>query len=91
MLTRITVWFDDWLKTRSGKMVPFYDYTILEEQVEDGSLHWFHEGYGRMVLYRLWKVDDDNFIAEKMGRSCRTTNSDWQKLLAEPWLALEGV
>lgn len=55
---------------------------------KDKSLHWFHEGYGRMILYRLHKVDDENFVAEKTGKSCYTCSEKWQIFSAHPELAL---
>ena len=63
------VWFDDEIRTRSGKRVPFYDSTIIEEPIRDQQEMYFHICYGRSKLYRLHKVDEKNYIAEDLHKS----------------------
>ena len=84
------VWFDDYIRCRSGKTLPYYDYSIVEREIKDKELVWFHEGYGRMSLYRLWKVDSENFIAEKLRIYCRTNYERWLEYLSNPELALQA-
>lgn len=88
MLIRQYIWFDDWIKTRSGKRKPYYDFVKLERIVKDQELIWFHEGYGRMQLYRVHKVDDENFIAEDLHKGCYTSSDRWDELSENPELAL---
>ena len=85
-----SIYFDSFLKTRKGKVVPFYDRVMVEkdEPIKDKTLMWFHESYGYMKLYRLHKVDDENYIAEDTKTSCRTNNENWKKFLENPILAL---
>lgn len=84
---RIYVWFDAKLKTRSG-VKPWYEWTMIEEQLKDRELRWFHECYGYMYLYRLWKVDDENFIAEFMHCTCHKESLLWPLYREKPEAAL---
>lgn len=90
-MSRNYVWFDDWIRCRNGKLKPFYDFSIIEHELKDQELAWFHEGYGRMCLYRLWKVDTDNFIAENLEKYCRTSSEHWHDWLENPELALQNI
>ena len=81
-----TIYFDDTLRTRKGR-VPFYDFTQVSETT-DGELVWFHERYGYMKLYRLHQVDADNFIAEDLHTVCRTSDERWSEWGENPLLAL---
>lgn len=87
-MIRIYIWFDAWIRTRKGRK-PWYDFVVVEHELEDQSLHWFHEGYGRMKLYRLHKVDDYNFVAESTKRGCWTSDSNWRSWSEKPELALQ--
>lgn len=84
------VWFDDFLKCRSGKVVPYYDRaSVSDDEIFDKKLIWFHEGYGRMVLYRVHQVDDtDDYIAESMRKSTYTGSDNWKLWSDNPELAL---
>lgn len=73
MHKRQYIWFDCYIRTRNGRK-PYYDYVQVERGLKDKELIWIHEGYGLMVLYRLWKVDDENFIAENTGKFMRKTS-----------------
>lgn len=88
-IIRQYIWFDDWIKCRNGKIKPFWDFTVLEQIVKDKELMWFHERYGRMELYRVHKVDNDNFVAEDLKISCYTSNENWELYSEKPELALE--
>lgn len=93
-MKRVFVWFDDWIRTRSGKRIPYWSFTQIEgEDILDGSYHFFHEGYGRMQLYRLWYVDeengDQNFIAEDMKRWIFTDDPAWPIVREDPKIAYE--
>lgn len=81
------IWFDDVIHTRSGKCVPSWNFTTTDSAV-DKELKWFHEGYGVNQLYRLHKVDDENFIAENLRKLCFTSNENWEEYLRNPALAL---
>lgn len=81
------IWFDDVIRTRSGKRVPSWSFTTTDSAV-DKELKWFHEGYGVNQLYRLHKVDDENFIAESLRKLCFTSNENWEEYLRNPALAL---
>ena len=83
------IWFDSYIRTRSGKRIPYYDRVTEERYLKDQELMWFHEGYGRMVLYRIWKVDDENFVAENTGASCYTSSDNWGLYSENPELALK--
>lgn len=85
------VWFDDYIRCRSGKLLPYYSYSQVEQELKDKELAWFHEGYGRMCLYRLWKVDSENFIAENLKIYCRTDYERWREWLSNPELALQNA
>ena len=61
----ITVWFDDILKTKTGKNKPYWSATEVKDAVDQEEVY-FHEGYGRLRKYRLHKVDEINYIAEKV-------------------------
>lgn len=82
------VWFDSTLKCRSGKRIPYWEDTTIDE-AKDKDLVWFHEGYGLMALYRLHIVDEKNAIAEKLNKWCRTSSSRWEELSDNPELALQ--
>ena len=83
------IWFDSYIRTRSGRK-PYYDRVVEEERyLKDRELMWFHEGYGRMVLYRIWKIDDENFVAENTGVSSYTSSDNWELYLENPELALK--
>lgn len=69
--TRKTVYFDSTVRTKSGKRAPFWDSTVIEDDLEDKQEIWFHESYGRCKLYRLHKVDETNYIAEDLHTSKR--------------------
>ena len=84
----MNVWFDSKLKTRSGKRVPYWESSSVDEKVEDQDLVWFHEGYGMMGLYRLHVVDDDNAIAEDLKKWCSTESSRWEEFEDHPEKAL---
>ena len=88
---RTTIWFDDNIYVK-GKTIPFWDFTVIEEAIEDSELRWFHEGYGCMQLYRLWKVDDGNFIAEKM-RGCMVFkgSKNFKEWMSNPELAIKDL
>ena len=90
VIIMISVYFDDVLKTRSGKIKPFWSVSYIEEGASDNQLVWFHERYGLMRLYRLLKVDDKNYIAEYAGRCICTNDSRWSDWLANPELALKS-
>ena len=62
------IWFDEIYKTQKGKKVPFYTFTTVDH-AEDGAVAWFHERHGLMKLYKIHKVDAENFIAEDMHQS----------------------
>lgn len=55
--------FDDVLKTRSGKKIPYYHEQTTgnddDSDITHLSEHWFHEGYGRFQCYRLHETDED--------------------------------
>lgn len=87
---RYTIYFDATLRTCRGKHVPFWDTLHIEKEhpAHDKDLVWFHEGYGKMALYRLHKVDEENYIAEKMNKYVSTSNPNCKKLLAHPELVL---
>lgn len=87
----ITIYFDKMLKTRKGKKVSFWDCGYLEHEVSDNELVWFHEGYGLMKLYRLIKVDEKNYIAEKTNCSVTTNNEKWKDYSSNPELALKEL
>ena len=89
-MIRRYIWFDDKIKTRSGKRVPFWNFTILEQEVKDKELMWFHEAYEMMGLYRVHKVDTENFVAEDLGKWISTSNPDWEKYCDNPELALRA-
>lgn len=82
------IWFDSYIRTRSGRK-PYYDCIVKERYLEDQELMWFHKGYGRMVLYRLWKVDNKNFVAENTGVSSYTSSDNWELYRKNPELALK--
>lgn len=87
--------FDDTLKTRSGKRIPFYHEQSWgnddDSECVDQSLHWFHEGYGSFQLYRLHQVDDHNFICEPLHKFMRTTDIKWDLFTEHPELALDDI
>ena len=87
-MIRQYIWFDSYIKTRSGKRIPYADFSVLERRVNDQELIWFHESYGLMMLYRVHKVDDENFVAEYMRVSCYTSSDNWERYLDDPELAL---
>ena len=87
-MIRQYIWFDDWIKCRSGKRKPFWQSTTLERIVEDQELIWFHECYGMMNLYRMHKVDDENFIAEDLKVCCSTSSRLWDSWSENPELAI---
>lgn len=88
----VFVYFDSILKTRNGKKIPYWESSYLNDnEVADNQLTWFHEGYGLMKLYKLLKVDDNNYIAENMKRSIRTGSPNWPEYSEHPALALNGV
>lgn len=62
--------FDDILKTRSGKLIPYYHQQPWgnddESDVVDQAELWFHEGYGLFQKYRLHDVDGINYICEPL-------------------------
>lgn len=88
--------FDDVLKTKSGKRIPYYKEQTSgsdnDEDITDQSLHWFHEGYGTMQLYRLHKVEDkiyEYYICEPLKKYCSTGSEQWNLFSEHPELALE--
>lgn len=81
------VYFDSTLRTRKGNRVPYWDTTYVDN-VHNGELKWFHEGYGTMCLYKLHQVDDCNFIAENLHKFCRTADARWSTWVKFPELAL---
>lgn len=85
------IWYDDILKCQNGKRKPYYGWTTVEDDncVTDKQLIWLHEGYGRMGLYRVHYVDDENYIAEDMKISCYTSSNNWKIYSEKPELALE--
>jgi hypothetical protein len=84
-----TVYFDDTLRTRSGKRIPYYDSTsVSDDNAHDGALVWFHIRYGLMHLYRLHQVDSHNFIAEDLHVVCSTSSEKWRTWGNNPSLAL---
>ena len=87
-MIRQYIWFDSYIKTRSGKRIPYADFSVLERRVNDQELIWFHESYGLMKLYRVHKVDDQNFVAEYTWVSCYTSSDKWERYLDQPELAL---
>lgn len=87
MYIRQYIWFDSYIRTRNGRK-PYYDWIVEERSLKDKELIWIHEGYGLMVLYRLWKVDDENFIAENTGHSIYTFSKKWEEYSKNPELAL---
>lgn len=87
MHMRQYIWFDCYIRTRNGRK-PYYDWIVEERGLKDKELIWIHEGYGLMVLYRLWKVDDENFIAENTGHSIHTFSNKWEQYSENPELAL---
>lgn len=90
-MIRKYVWFDAWIRTKKGKCVPFYDFTTMEREIKDQELVWFHEGYGYMRLYRLHKVDDENYIAELINNcGCYTCSEEWDSWLKNPQLAIDA-
>ena len=86
-----SIYFDSMLKCRSGRLKPYWDTTFTNDELKDQELKWFHEGYGLFTLYRLHKVDDENFIAENMHKYMRTTDENWDKYVEHPELLLEGA
>ena len=90
-----TLLFDDTLKTRSGKRIPYWHEQRWpsddDSQCVDQSLHWFHEGYGLFQLYRLHQVENDKdyFICEPLKKYCRTNSEKWDLYSSHPELALE--
>lgn len=83
------VYFDSYLRCKSGKVIPYYDVTFNVDSIEDQQLVWFHEGYGVMQLYRLHRVDETaDFIAEALKARCRTSDDKWEIYLNNPELAL---
>lgn len=64
------VYFDSVIKNRKGEKIPFYDITQIEG-IKDGELRWVHERHGLMKLYRFIKVDECNYIAEYLNKTCR--------------------
>lgn len=89
-MIRNYLWFDDYIRCRSGKLLPYYTCSRVEHELKDKELVWIHVGYGRMCLYRLWKVDFENFIAENLKIYCRTNDERWDKWLSNPELALQN-
>ena len=85
----MNIYFDSTLRTRSGRRVPYWDITRTDAKIRDGELRWFHEGYGRMKLYRLWKVDEENFIADSTGVWSHTHDPNWELYSKDPELALQ--
>ena len=89
---RKTLIFDDVLKIRSGKRIPFYKEQSWgmddESGCTDQSLHWFHEGYGSFQLYRLHQVDDVNYICEPLHKYCSTSSDRWEEFTEHPEMAL---
>ena len=73
---------------KSRKSIPYYDQTYVDQPLVDGSLHWFHESYGRMELYKIHAVDDDHSIAEPMHRVIYTNDSECSHYMMHPELAL---
>ena len=88
--------FDDTLKCRSGKRIPYYNQQTTgnddDSDVIDQSLHWFHEGYGSMQLYRLHEADEDDryiyYICEPLHKYCSTSSDNWDAWSRQPELAL---
>ena len=87
---RQLIWFDDVIRTRSGKRKPYYTFSQVEGDnvCKDKEIRWFHEGYGLMKLYRIHVVDDENAIEEDVGATCFTRDPDWQAFSICPELAL---
>ena len=85
---RTIVWFDDTVRGRNGNIFPFWSFVTLESEIKDQELTWFHERYGWMQLYRLWKVDAENFVAEKIGRKIRKDSDEYKEWRSKPELAL---
>ena len=83
-----TVYFDSTLKCQSGKRIPYYDIGYTDDDTKDQDLRWFHEGYGYFRLYRLLKVDEENFIAEDLYHVMRTDNEKWNLYVEHPELLL---
>ena len=81
------VLFDAKLRTRSGKVLPFYEQAYVEDK-KDGDLVWFHECYGWFHLYKLEFVEDDTFIAVDMRRSIRNIYEDFERFLRNPHAAI---
>lgn len=86
-MKRKFIWFDDSVFTK-GCRKPFWDFSVVEREIGDQDLIWIHRGYGRMVLYRLWRVDDENFIAEDLHIGCYTGSPEWNSYFENPELAL---
>lgn len=85
------VYFDSTLRTRGG-MVPFWDSVVIDNEYEDKELVWFHGRYGRLNLYRLHTIPEENSaIAEDTGCTLWTrfeTAERVNKWLEEPRVAL---
>lgn len=88
---RTIVWFDDTIRGKNGKNIPFWYCTVIETEFKDQDLAWFHERYGWMQLYRLWKVDAENFIAEKIGRKIRKESDEFEEWRKNPESALAYI
>lgn len=82
--------FDDYLKTRSGKRLPYYDEQTHDEEyageLVDKSLHWFHEGYGTFQLYKIHDVDGVNYIAEPLRKFINKRDDDFEAFIHSPEL-----
>ena len=95
-MDRKILMFDDRLKCRSGKIIPYCSEQTTgnddDSDIIDQSLHWFHEGYGSFQLYRLHQIDDTNYyICEPLHRFIRTSNERWNDYMDNPELALKEL
>ena len=85
------VWFDALTRNKNGKLVPFRDFTVVNYELKDQELIWMHEGYGRMNLYRVHKIDDENYDAELInGCGTYTWSKNWDSWRKNPQLALNA-
>ena len=79
------VWIDDVIETRRGR-VPYWTSTKTDYALEDKQLVWIYAGYDTMKLYKVHKVDNDNFIAEDLGKTRSLLANEWNCYLEFPEL-----
>lgn len=67
------VYFNETFINKKGKKVYFYDFTVINRVScpKDGETIAFHEGYGRLRNYKIYRVFQDGkfvcLVAEETG------------------------